>query len=131
MADPQDVSSSQKAIAKDKEMNDIVDKALARGRKKRKSKGGIKPLKPLEKLGLDPGMANALMGSPAYEDGWIYLQSVQFSGQSRTDIFNDKIRAFIDARLQKIFHVIHSDNNFILIQANPERFIVKFDYFLN
>ena len=72
-------------------------------------------------VGLSEKFPLTVMGVPAYEDGWVYLQSVQFSGQSRTDAFNDKIRVFIDEKLQKIFrHDVMGDIH-LLIEENRDR----------
>jgi hypothetical protein len=72
-------------------------------------------------VGLSEEFPLTVMGVPAYEDGWVYLKSVQFSGQSRTDVFNDKIRLFIDERLQRIFrHDVMGDIH-LLIEENRDR----------
>lgn len=72
-------------------------------------------------IGLSEEFPLTVMGIPAYEDGWVYLQSVQFSGQSRTDIFNEKIMAFIDERLQKIFRHDVMESVHLLIAENRNR----------
>jgi hypothetical protein len=72
-------------------------------------------------IGLSEEFPLTVMGIPVYEDGWVYLQSVQFSGQSRTDIFNDKIMAFIDERLQKIFRHDVMGSVHLLIEENRSR----------
>ena len=72
-------------------------------------------------VGLSEEFPLTVMGVPAYENGWVYLRNVQFSGQSRTDIFNEKIMAFIDERLQKIFRHDVMGNIHLLIEENRDR----------
>ncbi len=72
-------------------------------------------------VGLSEEFPLTVMGIPAYEDGWVYLQSVQFLGQSRTDVFNEKIMAFIDERLQKIFRHDVMESVHLLIAENRDR----------
>jgi hypothetical protein len=72
-------------------------------------------------VGLSEDFPLTVMGVPAYENGWVYLRNIQFSGQSRTDIFNEQIRTFIDERLQRIFRHDVMGNFHLLIEENRDR----------
>jgi hypothetical protein len=72
-------------------------------------------------VGISEEFPLTVMGVPAYENGWVYLRNVQFSGQSRTDIFNEKIMAFIDEQLQRIFRHDVMGNIHLLIEENRDR----------
>jgi hypothetical protein len=72
-------------------------------------------------VGLSEEFPLTVMGIPAYQDGWVYLRSVQFSGESRADVFNEQIKAFIDERLQKIFRHDVMKSIHLIIEENREK----------